>query len=57
MTRYVVVVTDEHEELEGPWTYGPFDSAELADEWLAGEQNPEGVVDANKAVIVVLNLP
>jgi len=57
MERYIVVVTDEHEPEEGPWTYGPFDSAVLADQWLAEEQNDEGVVGSNKAVIVVLNLP
>jgi len=57
MTQYVVSVTDEHEPEEGPWIYGPFDSAKLADEWVAREQNGEGVVGANPAVIVVLNLP
>ena len=57
MTEYVVVVTDVDEPEEGPWIYGPFDSAEKADGWIGDEQNSEGVVGTNKATIHVLNFP
>ena len=51
--QYVVTVTDS----DGPWIYGPFDSAPLADEWIASQQNEEGTVGSNKAVVTILNLP
>lgn len=50
--RYIVIVEDE-----GPWSYGPFDSPQEADEWVADEQHSEGVVGPRNFAVTVLNLP